>query len=129
MSRQQSRIKKTKITNSKNKVIFRSKYNPVGPNIKSIIQKHSRILDNYQIMQNKEIMVPYKGEKNLKELLTRADPIIALVMLMMKCTRVLLVNKGAIHVKTLWSQKVVSNVWLQKEFTYLDGLPLAFPKM
>ena len=25
-------------------------------------------------MQNKEIMVAYKGEKNLKELLTRADP-------------------------------------------------------
>ena len=25
-------------------------------------------------MQNKEIMVAYKSEKNLKELLTRADP-------------------------------------------------------
>ena len=40
-----------------------------------------------------------------------------------------LVNKGVIHVQTLWSQKVVSNVSLQKEFTKLDGLPHAFPKM
>ena len=74
MSQQQSRIKKTKSTNSKNKVVFCSNYNPLGPNINSIIQKHAHILDNCQIMQNKEIMVAYKREKNLKELLTRADP-------------------------------------------------------
>ena len=74
MSRQQSRIKKTKNTNSKNKIAFCSKYNPLGPNIKNIIQKHAHILDNCQIMQNKEIMVAYKREKNLKELLTRVDP-------------------------------------------------------
>ena len=72
MSWQQSRIKKTKSTNSKNKIVFSSKYNSLGPN-KSIIQKHAHILDNYQIMQNKEIMVAYKHEKNLKELLTKAD--------------------------------------------------------
>ena len=63
MSRQQSRIKKTKNTNSK-----------IRSNIKNIIQKHAHILDNCQIMQNKEIMVAYKCEKKLKELLTRADP-------------------------------------------------------
>ena len=74
MSRQQFRIKKTKNTNSKNKIVFCSKYNPLGPNIKNIIQKHAHILDNCQIMQNKEIMVAYKREKKLKELLTRADP-------------------------------------------------------
>ena len=74
MSRQQSRIKKTKSTNSKNKVVFCSKYNPLRPNIKNILQKHVHILDNCQIMQNKEIMVAYKREKNLRELLTRADP-------------------------------------------------------
>ena len=73
MSQQQSGIKKTKSTNSKNKVVFCSNYNPLGPNINSIIQKHAHILDNCQIMQNKEIMVAYKHEKNLKELLTRAD--------------------------------------------------------
>ena len=34
-----------------------------------------------------------------------------------------------IHVRTLWSQEVVSNVSLQKEFTKLDGLLNVFPKM
>ena len=34
-----------------------------------------------------------------------------------------------IHVQTLWSQKVVLNVSLQKEFTKLDGLPHVFPKI
>ena len=43
-------------------------------NIKSIIQKHAHILDKCQIMQNKEIMVAYKREKNLKELLITANP-------------------------------------------------------
>ena len=44
------------------------------PNIKNIIQKHAHILGNCQIMQNEEIMVAYKREKNSKELLRRADP-------------------------------------------------------
>ena len=74
MSRQQSRIKKTKSTSSRNKIVFCSKYNPLGPNIKSILQKHVHILDDCQIMQNKEITVAYKREKYLKELLTRANP-------------------------------------------------------
>ena len=73
MPQQQSRIKITKNTNSKNKIIFCSKYNPLGPNIKNIIQKHVHILDNGQIMQNKEIKVACKREKSLKELPTRAD--------------------------------------------------------
>ena len=50
--------------------------------------------------------------------------IIPLIMLMMKCTRMFHASKGVIHVQTLWSQKVVSNVLLQKECTKLDG-----PKM
>ena len=74
MSRQQSRIKKTKSGNSRNKIVFYNKYNSQGPNIKSIIQKHAHILGNCQIMQNKEIMVAYKRERKLKELLRRADP-------------------------------------------------------
>ena len=73
MSRQQSRIKKTENTNSKSKNVF-SKYYPLGRNIKNIIQKHAHILDNYQIMQNKEIMVAYKCHKKSKELLTTSDP-------------------------------------------------------
>ena len=74
MSRQQSRIKKTKNANSKNKIVFCSKYNTLGSNIKNIIQKHAHILGNCQVIQNKEIMATYKREKNLKELLTRVDP-------------------------------------------------------
>ena len=50
-------------------------------------------------------------------------------MLMMKGTRMFLASKGVIHAQTLWSQKVVLNVSLQKEFTKLDGLPHAFRKM
>ena len=38
-------------------------------------------------------------------------------MLMMKCTRMFLASKGVIHMQTLWSQKVVLNVSLQREFT------------
>ena len=52
MSRQQSCIKKTKNTNSK-KIFFCSKCDPLGPNIKNIIQKHAHILDNCQIVKNK----------------------------------------------------------------------------
>ena len=76
MSRQQSRINKTKNTNSKNKIVFCCKYNPLGPNIKNIIQKHGHILGNCQIMQNEEFMVAYQRKKKLKELLTRVDPYI-----------------------------------------------------
>ena len=71
MSQQQSRIKKTKNINSKSKIVFCSKYNHLGPKIKIIIQKHAHILDNCQMMQNKEIMVAYKREKNLKDFLKR----------------------------------------------------------
>ena len=74
MSRQQSRIKEMKNANSKNRIAFCIKYNPLGPNTKGIIKKHAHILVNCQIIQNKEIIVAYKREKNLKELLTRADP-------------------------------------------------------
>ena len=63
-----------KSTNSENEIVFCRKYNPQGPNINSIIRKHPHILNNCQIMQNKEILVAYKRKKNLKELLMKADP-------------------------------------------------------
>ena len=47
---------------------------------------------------------------------------------MMKCTRMFNAKNDMIHVRILWSQKVISNVSLHKEFTKLDGLPLVFPK-
>ena len=39
-----------------------------------IIKKDAYILNYCQIIQNKETMVAYKKEKNLKELLKRTDP-------------------------------------------------------
>ena len=50
-------------------------------------------------------------------------------MLLMKYTRMFHVRNYVVHVRTLWSQKVVSNVWLQEEVAKLDGLPHAFRKM
>ena len=46
ISRLQSRIKNTKNINSKNKIVFCSKYNTLGSNIKNIIQKHTHITDS-----------------------------------------------------------------------------------
>ena len=51
------------------------------------------------------------------------------MMLMMKYTRMFHARKDVIHVRTMWSQKVVSNVSLEKGLTKLDGLPHVFPKM
>ena len=46
MPRQQSRIKKMKNVNNKNKIVFCSKYNPLVPNVQDIIKKHAHNLDN-----------------------------------------------------------------------------------
>ena len=59
------------------KVIFVTKHNPVGPNVRAIIKKHSHILTNS--VAAKEVfpggvMLASRREQNLKELLTRADP-------------------------------------------------------
>ena len=50
-------------------------------------------------------------------------------MLMTKCTHMFHARNDVIHVQTLWSQKVLSNVLLQKVFKNLLGLPHMFPKM
>ena len=59
------------------KVIFSTKFNPLGPNVRGIIRKHSHILK--KSVKAKElfpegVMVASRREQNLKELLTRADP-------------------------------------------------------
>ena len=50
MPQQQSRIKKSKNANSKNRIAFCSNYNPLGRNVKDIIKKHVHILGNCQII-------------------------------------------------------------------------------
>ena len=61
----------------KDKVIFVTKHNPLGPNVRGIIKKHSHILENSvaakRVFPN-GIMLASRREQNLKELLTRADP-------------------------------------------------------
>ena len=69
---------RAKVERNKNeKVIFVTKHNPVGPNVKGILKRHSHILENSvaarQIFPN-GIMLASRREQNLKELLTRADP-------------------------------------------------------
>jgi hypothetical protein len=59
------------------KVIFATKYNPLGPNVRGIIKKHSHILENSATAKEifpEGVMVASRREQNLKELLTRADP-------------------------------------------------------
>ena len=59
------------------KVLFITKHNPVGPNIRAILKKHFHILNNSvaakEVFPN-GIMLASRREQNLKELLTRADP-------------------------------------------------------
>ena len=129
MSPKQSRIKKMERTNSKSKVVFCSKHNPLGPNIKSIIQKHAHILDNCYIMQNKEMIIAYKHEKNLKDLLTRADLYNIISNVDDEMQTFIPCKQRCDSCAHSVVAKVVSNVSLQKEFTKLDGPPHAFPKM
>ena len=63
--------------NQNKKVIFVTKYNPLGPNIRGIIKKHSHILQNSEAAREvfpEGVMVASRREQNLRELLTRADP-------------------------------------------------------
>ena len=71
----QARTKAQRSVNKK--VIFSTKFNPLGPNVRGIIKKHSHILKN-SVKANElfpeGVMIASKREQNLKELLTRADP-------------------------------------------------------
>ena len=62
---------------NKNRLVFCTKYNPLGPNIRGILRKHSHLLteseDAKEIFPD-GVMYAAKRERNLKELLTRADP-------------------------------------------------------
>ena len=62
---------------------FFTKFNPHHPNVMSIIKKHEHILRTSatlnQIFPEGTFQVVHKREKNLKELVTRADPYSSLV--------------------------------------------------
>mgnify|MGYP001794966372 FL=1 len=70
MTRDEARTPKGHV-NKNFPITFTSKYNPRGPNIKSIVQKNLHILEDD--LKN-DILVSFKRESNLKELILRADP-------------------------------------------------------
>ena len=76
MPRKKTREKVNK-RNCPSKIEFSTKYNPRGPNIRSIFGKHSYLIRNCPSL-NKifpgGVMAAFKREKNLKELLMRGDP-------------------------------------------------------
>ena len=129
MSRQQSRIKKMKSTNSENEIVFCRKYNPQGPNINSIIQKHPHILNNCQIMQNKEILVAYKRKKNLKELLMKADPYNIISNIDDEMRTYVPCKQRCNSCANFVVAKSSFECFATKRIYKIDGLPHAFPKM
>jgi hypothetical protein len=59
------------------RVVFCTKYNPLGPNIRGILRKHRHLLTEAAEVSGifpNGVMYAAKRERNLKELLTRADP-------------------------------------------------------
>ena len=65
LTRTEARVRKKK-TNGKMPIIFTTKYNPSGPNIKNIMNNNLDILN--ENLKN-DILVAYKRENNMKELL------------------------------------------------------------
>ena len=70
--------RKKKIANDNSKIILSTKYNPRGPDVLNIINKHIHLISNTPSLKNvlpaNSIMVSFKCEQNLKELLLRGDP-------------------------------------------------------
>ena len=68
---------KVKKVNCSSALVFSTKYNPRGPNIKTIVSRRIHLIRNCTSL-NKifpgGVMVIFKREKNLKELLMRGDP-------------------------------------------------------
>ena len=77
LSREEARQKSVKSFSS-DSVIFCNTFNPRGPDVSNIIRKHSSLLYDTpglkDIFTNNCIKVSTRRSKNLKELLTRADP-------------------------------------------------------
>ena len=76
ISRTEARKKVTK--ENKSLVVFTTKYNPRGPNVKAIINQHLHIIENQPELANifptGTVIVANKKEPNLGDLLLRSDP-------------------------------------------------------
>ena len=64
--------------NAFNKIIFSTSYNPRGPDVHAIVKKHLPLLSNHPGLSTlyppNSVLVANKRERNLKDLLMRADP-------------------------------------------------------
>ena len=76
ISREKAREPKKKVQS--NRVIFSTKFNPRGPNVKEIVKKHLPIIEEAEslkdVLKDKSILVANKKENNLSNLLLRSDP-------------------------------------------------------
>ena len=70
LTRTEARIPKRK-ANGNIPIIFTTKFDPSGPSIKNIVSDNLHILDDDL---RDQVLVAFKRENNLKELLLRADP-------------------------------------------------------
>ena len=70
--------KKVERNNKEERVVFTTKFNPRGPNVKNIIKSNLHIIENQPEIANLfpsgSIFVANKKENNLKDLLLRSDP-------------------------------------------------------
>ena len=77
MTRVEARVKKQRVIN-KNTIIFPAEYNPRGPVVNAIINRHEHILQHSPVLKElfptNLFIVANKRAKNLRELVTRADP-------------------------------------------------------
>ena len=77
VSRNEARKKQSKQEGKKKKRFF-TEYNPRSPNISQIIKKHEHFIRNHELLNklfpNNCFQVVSRRGKNLKELITRADP-------------------------------------------------------
>ena len=78
MSRQNARVKKTTVDDKPKKHRFFTKYNPHHPKIQQVIKKNEHLLQTNatlaQIFPIGSFQIVNKRERNLKELVSRADP-------------------------------------------------------
>ena len=70
--------KKVVHPNDNKRIIFSAKFNPLGPNVKKIVNDNMYLLQNSKVLKDlyppAHTLVANKRENNLKELVLRADP-------------------------------------------------------
>ena len=72
--------KKVEKTSNTSRVVFTAKFNPRGPDVNEIVQKHLHLLENQpelkELFPKGSVITANKRENNLKNLLVRSNPYI-----------------------------------------------------